>query len=90
MKARPKDAKFTGANLVKPDLTFAVLSQANLSKADLTLADLSAANLSGANLSRVNLYEANLEGVVLRSIQGRETIRGLNKAKNLDQARLGR
>jgi uncharacterized protein YjbI with pentapeptide repeats len=69
-------ADFTGA-----DLTGADLADANFKKVKLTRA-----NLTGADLTNTDLTLAELDGTVLRSIKGRATIRGLDKAKHVEDA----
>ena len=73
-EGRRVDADLTGADLTRANLRKVALVRANLTNADLTRADLTGANLAGA---------------ILRSIRGRGTIIGLNKAKNVDQAVTG-
>jgi len=69
-------ADFTGA-----DFTGADLADANFRKVKLTRA-----NLTGADLTNTDLTLAELDGTILRSIKGRTSIRGLDKAKHLDDA----
>ena len=58
-------ANLSGVDLSRADLYRADLSGANLSGADLSRADLSRANLSGADLSGANLSRADLSGANL-------------------------
>ncbi len=69
-------ADFTGA-----DFTGADLADANFRKVNLTRT-----NLTGADLTNTDLTLAELDGAILRSIKGRTSIRGLDKAKHVDDA----
>jgi uncharacterized protein YjbI with pentapeptide repeats len=83
------EAVLTLANLEEANLTAAVLTGAYLPygiliNANLTDANLTDANLTDAYLTDANLSKADLMGVIgWESIQGRNTIRGLDTAKNV-------
>jgi uncharacterized protein YjbI with pentapeptide repeats len=72
---------------VRPDLSWARLSQADLMQADLLQADLSWARLSGANLGNADLSWANLGNANLHGANLGEA--NLTRA-NLTEANLGR
>jgi uncharacterized protein YjbI with pentapeptide repeats len=72
--------------VMRTDLTGADLTDADLRGADLRKVNLTRANLTGADLTDVNLAGAMLNGAVLRRIRGRDRIRGLDSALNVDQA----
>jgi uncharacterized protein YjbI with pentapeptide repeats len=95
--ARLVRAKLVGAHLgadpgnqpmglMRTDLTGADLTDADLRGADLRKVDFTRANLTGADLTDVNIAGASLNGAVLRRIRGRDRIRGLDSARNVDQA----
>src|SRR6058998_480076 len=63
------------------DFTGADFSGANLRKVLLVRADL-----TGADLTDADVTGADLSGAILRSIRGRDRIRGLDKAIHADQA----
>ena len=64
------------------DCTDADFTGANLRKMNLTRAVLTGANLTNADLTGADLTETDLRG-----IRGRETIRGLDKALHVEQAK---
>lgn len=72
--------------VMRTDLSGADLTDADLRGADLRKVNLTRANLTGADLTDVNLAGAMLNGAVLRRIRGRDRIRGLDSALNVDQA----
>jgi uncharacterized protein YjbI with pentapeptide repeats len=72
--------------VMRTDLTGADLTEADLRGADLRKVILTRANLTGADLTDVNIAGASLNGAVLRNIRGRDRIRGLDSARNVDQA----
>ena len=72
--------------VMRTDLTGADLTDADLRGADLRKVILTRANLTGADLTDVNIAGASLNGAVLRNIRGRDRIRGLDSARNVDQA----
>jgi uncharacterized protein YjbI with pentapeptide repeats len=72
--------------VMRTDLTGADLTDADLRGADLRKVNLTRANLAGADLTDVNIAGAMLNGSVLRRIRGRDRIRGLDAALNVDQA----
>jgi uncharacterized protein YjbI with pentapeptide repeats len=95
--ARLARAKLVGAHLgadpgnqpmgvMRTDLTGADLTDADLRGADLRKVNLTRANLTGADLTDVDIAGAMLNGAVLRNIRGRDRIRGLDSARNVDQA----
>lgn len=90
-------AKLTNANLgadpanqsmgvMRTDATGVDFSGADLSGANLRKVNFTRANLTGADLAGADLTGADLTGTILRSIRGRDKIRGLDKALNVDQA----
>src|SRR5207247_10246424 len=72
--------------LSSANLSGANRAGANLARGDLSGANLANANLTGANMLGADLSGANLEGAILRSIRGREAMKGLETAKNVDKA----
>ena len=60
-----RDAKLSGANLEKADLSETILFKADLSGANLEKANLSGADLGAAKLSEADLTLANLSGAYL-------------------------
>lgn len=90
-------AKLVGARLgadpgnqpmgvMRTDLTGADLTDADLRGADLRKVNLTRANLTGTDLTDVNIAGAVLNGTVLRRIRGWDRIRGLDSARNIEQA----
>ena len=65
IKANLTRANLTGADLIKANLTRANLTGANLTWADFTGANLTGANLTGANLTGADFTGANLTGANL-------------------------
>jgi len=95
--ARLARAKLVGAHLgadpgnqpmgvMRTDLTGADLTDADLRGADLRKVILTRANLTGADLTDANIAGATLQGTVMRHIRGWDRIRGLDSARNVDQA----
>jgi uncharacterized protein YjbI with pentapeptide repeats len=95
--ARLARAKLVGARLgadpgnqpmglMRTDLTGADLTDADLRGADMRKVNLTRANLTGADLTDANVAGAMLHAAVLRNIRGRDRIRGLDSARNVDQA----
>ena len=72
--------------LMRTDLTGADLSGAVLSGADMRKVSLVRANLTGADMTGADLSGADVAGAIFHAIRGRNDIRGLDKAKNVDQA----
>lgn len=86
-----RSCDFSGAKMVRANLSrilvhFSVLAGADLSDADLSNADFSKADLSGANLSGANIAGANFDGANLRGVRGLDQAQGLAEAVNLDKA----
>lgn len=84
-------ADFSGATLVRADLSKAVLQFTHFNGADLTRAnlancDLTKADLSGANLSGADVSGADFDGTILTGVTGLDTALGIAAAKNLDKA----
>lgn len=73
--------------LMRTDATDADCSDANFTDANLRKMNLTRAVLTGANLTNADLTGADLSDADLRNIHGRETIRGLDKALHLEQAK---
>lgn len=95
--ARLARARLVGARLgadpgnqpmgvMRTDLTGADLTDADLRGADLRKVNLTRANVTGADLTDVNIAGAVLNGTVLRRIRGWDRIRGLDSARNIEQA----
>jgi uncharacterized protein YjbI with pentapeptide repeats len=72
--------------VMRTDATGADLSGADFTAADLRKINLTRANLTGADLTDADVTGADLTGAILRTIRGRDRIRGLDKALNRDQA----
>ena len=64
-KSKLEGVKWAGADLIKADLSGALLNEANLNGAYLLSTDLSGAYLSGANLHQADLSGALLNGALL-------------------------
>src|SRR5207247_791020 len=75
------DADFTGAKL-----DASVMYRVDMRRAVLRVASLFAVVDSDANLTDADVTGADLSGAILRSIRGRDRIRGLDKAIHADQA----
>jgi uncharacterized protein YjbI with pentapeptide repeats len=91
-------ARLTGANLgadpgnqpmglMRTDAADSDCTEADFTGANLRKMNLTRAVLTGANLTDADLTGADLAETDLRSIRGRETIRGLDRVLHLDQAR---
>jgi uncharacterized protein YjbI with pentapeptide repeats len=80
-EANLERADLTGANLI-----FANMATANLKDAILAQADLSNADLSGALLTGADFTDANIYGTVFRNAKGLESVKGLDRARNRDEA----
>jgi uncharacterized protein YjbI with pentapeptide repeats len=85
-QANLSNANLSGANLTHSSLRFAELRGANLRGVNLTLADLAGADFTGADLTNANLAHATVTDAVFKSIKGRDTIKGLNTAVDVDMA----
>jgi uncharacterized protein YjbI with pentapeptide repeats len=78
-------ADLTRADLARADVEFAKLRGAVLVDADLSRAKLGGANLTGADVSGLDLTRADLASAILKDITGKEAIRGLDSAFNLNR-----
>ena len=72
--------------VMRTDVTSADLSGADLTGANLRKVNFTRANLTGVDLTDADVTGADLTGAILRTIRGRDRIRGLDKALNRDQA----
>ena len=72
--------------VIKTDLGDADLSGADLGSANLRKVELVRTNLSGADLTDADLTGANLSGAVMRAVRGKDRIKGLDRARNVDKA----
>jgi uncharacterized protein YjbI with pentapeptide repeats len=72
--------------VMRTDLSDSDLSNADLSGAILRKTEFVRANLTGADLTDADVTGANLSGAVLRSVRGKDRIKGLNQARNVDLA----
>jgi len=86
-----RSCDFSGAKMIRANLSrilahFSILAGADLREADLSDADFSKADLSGADLTGANIAGANFDGADLRGVRGLEQALGLEKAVNLDKA----
>jgi uncharacterized protein YjbI with pentapeptide repeats len=86
-----RSCDFSGAKMVRANLSrvlvhFSVLAGTDLTDADLSNADFSKADLSGATLTGANVAGTNFDGADLRGVRGLESARGLEAALNLDRA----
>jgi len=72
--------------VMRTDVTSADLSGADLTAANLRKVNFTRANLTGSDLTDADVTGADLTGAILRTIRGRDRIRGLDKALNRDQA----
>lgn len=95
--AKFAQAKLTNANLgadpgnqsmgiMRTDATGVDFTGADFSGANLRKVLFTRADLSGADLTDADVTGADFTGAILRSIKGRDRIRGLDKALNVDQA----
>jgi len=62
------------------------LEGADLTGADLRGADLRKVNFTRANLAGADVTDADLAGAVMRAVVGRDRIRGLDRARNVERA----
>lgn len=86
-----RSCDFSGAKMVRANLSrvlvhFSVLAGADLTGADLSDADFSKADLSGADLTGANISGTDFDGADLRGVRGLEQAEGVDKARNLDRA----
>lgn len=73
--------------LMRTDATNADCHDADFSGANLRKTNFTRAVLRGANLTNADLSGADLTETDLRDIRGRETIRGLDRALHVEQAK---
>ncbi len=73
--------------VMRSDLSGADLSGADLTGANLRKVKFQRANLSGANLTAADLTFADLDDTNFHGITGRDTIKGLDQALHVDNAR---
>lgn len=86
-----RSCDFSGAKMIRANLSrvlvhFSILAGADLSGADLREADFSKADLSGADLTGANVTRTNFDGADLRGVRGLDQATGLETAINLDKA----
>jgi uncharacterized protein YjbI with pentapeptide repeats len=86
-----RSCDFSGAKMIRANLSrvlvhFSVLAGADLSGADLREADFSKADLSGADLTGANIARTNFDGADLRGVRGLDQAIGAQQAVNLDKA----
>ena len=79
-------ADFTGANLFKADFSFASLRKAKLVDANLQNADLAGTDFTGADVTGAQFNKANVDGAIFIGIVGRDQMKGLDEARNVDKA----
>jgi uncharacterized protein YjbI with pentapeptide repeats len=80
-------ANFTGANLFKADFSFASLRKAKLVDANLQNADLASTDFTGADVTGAQFNKSNVDGAIFIDITGREQMKGLDEARNVDKAK---
>lgn len=88
-------ANLKNANLQDADISFCTmkfgnLMNANLNGANLTWCDLSKADFTGADLTNANLTKAKLTGTIFKNIKGKDTIIGLDTARDIKSAEFDR
>ena len=86
-----RSCDFSGAKMIRANLSrvlvhFSILAGADLSGADLREADFSKADLSGADLTGANITRTNFDGADLRGVRGFDQAIGAQQAVNLDKA----
>jgi uncharacterized protein YjbI with pentapeptide repeats len=86
-----RSCDFSGAKLVRANLSrilvhFSIFAGADMRDADLSDADFSKANLSGADLTGADITKANFDGADLRGVRGLDQARGADQALNLHTA----
>jgi uncharacterized protein YjbI with pentapeptide repeats len=89
------DADLSDANLAGADLQFSNVSSAKFLRADLRnvrfdQADLSRADFTGANVAGASFAKADIAQTVFAGVHGRSSMRGLDSARNREQAIFGR
>ena len=82
-------ADFTDANLFKADFSFASLRKAKLVNANLQNADLASTDFTGADVTGALFNKANVDGAIFIGIIGRDQMKGLDEARNVDKATFG-
>lgn len=87
-----KSCDFSGATLRDADLTRTVLTHSHLVGADLrgarlVEADLVLVDFSGADFTGADVTGADFDGANLAGVKGFESVKGLDRAINLDKAR---
>lgn len=86
-----RSCDFSGAKMVRANLSrvlvhFSVLAGADLTDADLSNADFSKADLSGATLTGADITGTDFDGADLRGVRGLDEAKGASAARNLDRA----
>lgn len=86
-----RSCDFSGAKMIRANLSrvlvhFSVLAGADLTDADLSDADFSKADLSGADLTGANISRTDFDGADLRGVRGLDQAKGVAEARNLDKA----
>lgn len=86
-----RSCDFSGARMVRANLSrilvhFSVFAGADMTGADLSDADFSKADLSGADITGADITGANFDEADLRGVRGLDQAKGLATAKNLDRA----
>lgn len=86
-----RSCDFSGAKLIRANLSrilvhFSLFAGADMHDADLSDADFSKADLSGADLTGANIAGANFDGADLRGVRGLAQAKGVEQALNLDKA----
>ena len=90
--AAMSDASLRGATLTRARLGADPGNQpmgvmrTDLEGADLRGADLRKVNFTRANLAGADVTDADLAGAVMRAVVGRDRIRGLDRARNVERA----
>ena len=79
-------ADFTDANLFKADFSFASLRKAKLVNANLQNADLASTDFTGADVTGAQFNKANVDGAIFVGVIGRDQMKGLDEARNVDKA----
>jgi uncharacterized protein YjbI with pentapeptide repeats len=86
--ANLESASFAGANLARVVLEYATLKNASLKGANLAGAELGGADLTGADVTRADFAAADVNSARLVALKGKSEALNLDKAANLDRARL--
>src|SRR5229473_1344416 len=79
-------ANLRGSSLFATILIGATLSEADLTGANLRKVNFTRADLTGADLTDADVTGADLRATILKAIRGRDRIRGLDRALNVEQA----